>query len=374
MGSFVGDMLRMLAHTGMQTGGTLLANMISQPMVAERQAQVEKILPTLLNRMGSETDPEMSGEIASRIKDISGIDLRTKLPAINPAGNVEAGANPTDRGYQINSEAGRSLTAPRSMNLADLAPGETTVPGFIRPTPSLESMKTGALTGKSPQVVFDTIFPKDKSLEAAKFNLAATLEAKAREGEANRASREGIARDALGLKEEMAKDRTDAAKDRIANTQQWRTFLMGQMADKTDEMKRKGASAEEMRELTQFSTLQNQLGLATGEQKKTIQTQLNTMLDNTKNPMLQQFPKYTEDVVVPGTGVNLGPLGTWGANKTKVPVGGANKTAPSTSSTPSPIELQGYKTALTVNANNPDIINQIKAKALAKYPKYNWEQ
>ena len=120
------------------------------------------------------------------------------------------------------------------------------------------------------------------------------------------------------------------AADRQAQQENWRGFLMNHMTDKLDAMKEKGATAEQQRELTQFSTLQNQLSLSTGNQKQAIQTQLNKILEGTSNPILKAFPPYTEDVPVPGTGVNLGPLGNWGTTKTKVPVGMDSQQVPST--------------------------------------------
>lgn len=294
-----GNILEMMAAAGINTAAQTGAKVLAEPFAAKRQAS-QQVLEALLPAMGTETDPNKLSAIASKIKDISGVDLATG-PATNPAG------------YE-GSMGGSAVTIPKSTPLESIAPGLTTTPGFIRPVPKLENMRASLFSKLPPEEQKTAAFPKDATLQAARENLLANLAFRGQEGEANRASREEIAKGNQDT-------RTMIAGIAQQGAQQHRDFMHSYLIDKLEEAKRRGATMDETKELSQFTSIQNQIGLAQGEQKKALQVQLNKMIDMTKNPILQSFPKYTEDVPVEGSGYNLPLVGEVGRKTTKVPVG-----------------------------------------------------
>lgn len=137
---FWGDMLKMLAHTGLQTGGNVLTQTLLQPMIesartksAATDALIKAYTPGLST--GSEKDQEA---IATFMEEASGKRLpRASVPATNPAGT------------EIASPTGAELTAPAGMDLRELAPGynEVTKMQLVRPPISkLEELSTGLMT------------------------------------------------------------------------------------------------------------------------------------------------------------------------------------------------------------------------------------
>lgn len=133
---FWGDMLKILAHTGMQTGGSILSDVVGTPIkeaasnrLMANKALIEAYTPTLTTG----TVPEQEAA-ATFLEGISGSKL-PRAPRTNPAGT------------EITSSEGAKLTAPASMNLSDLAPGESTTMGLVRPpAQKLEGLSTGLLT------------------------------------------------------------------------------------------------------------------------------------------------------------------------------------------------------------------------------------
>jgi hypothetical protein len=137
---FYGDLLKILAHTGLQTGGNILSQSILQPMVESAKtrstatdALIKAYTPGLST--GSEKDQEA---IATFMEEASGRKLpRTSIPVTNTAGT------------EIISPTGAALTAPTTMNLKDLAPGynEVTKMGLVRPpVQKLEELSSGLMT------------------------------------------------------------------------------------------------------------------------------------------------------------------------------------------------------------------------------------
>lgn len=175
-----GNILETLAATGLNTAGKIGVEAFLGPMMAERAAKQE-VLKSLIPAMGSETDPTKSASIAQKIKELSGVDLATGMPETNAAG------------MEVRTPTGANLTAPRGTNLEELAPGITPVPGFVRPAPTLESMKVRELQRVDPMARFNAMFPKDMTIQAALVKAEADRLARAQEGEANRELRKGIA-------------------------------------------------------------------------------------------------------------------------------------------------------------------------------------
>jgi len=340
-------MLEMLAGAGLNFASRAGAEALTLPRkeaARERLAGKEARIRGYLPMVGPGAEGEAAGKL---MEDITGRSL-PKLAI----------------GTEVTAPTGAQLTAPPSMNIADLAkdyiPGKT-ISSFIKPTPTLEQLKTRTALDMTPEERKLGFYPKEQSLEAARMNLLANIASREGVSAENRASREAIAagnQDIRLILGQLAEE----------GRQQQRGFLQTYMTDKLNEMKRRGTTQEEQRELSQAIALQNQIGLATGDQKKTLQQQMNTIIDATKNPILQTFPKYMEDVAIPGTGY----FGTnIGATKRKVPVGTSITPEPTSGNPPSSY-LSDYKLALSTNASNPEAIKTIKARAKARYPDYNW--
>lgn len=347
-----GNILETLAGAGINTAAKIGANYLMLPMQAEKEAQ-QQVLRSLIPTMATESDPNKLSAIASRIKDISGVDL-----------NLGVGTNPA--GTEVTGPGGAKLTAPAGMDLSTLAPELKPTPSFIKPTPSLESMKVGLAQTLTPEEQKTAFFPKDATLQAAYLNAEANRQLRQSEGAANRASREQIAQGNQDTRAMIAQQAQQSRED-------WRNFLKVHMQDKLDQSIAKGEQSAQQRELSQFIGLQNQISLATGDQKKALQTQANKMIEATNNPILKSFPVYTEDVSVPGTGYNLPLVGEVGTKKQKVPVGTA-QTGATTQDIPSAADIASYKRAIQLNANNPEVLQRIQNKAKTKFPKYNWGQ
>ncbi len=314
---FYGDLIKILAHTGLQTGGNIIGQMVTGPMIAERQGQ-QKLLEAILPTMISPTATEEQRQAAA--KTIEGITKTAwpTAPMSNPSGT------------EITSPMGAQLTAPRSMALRDLAPGYSPTMGLIRPPGTLEQMKVAEAQGFTPSERKTALFPKDATLEAARMNLGANLAFKGQEGELNRASRESIAQQNLEMKALLAQQGQQ-------QTQQWRDFLKGHMQDKLQVMTDTKERALVETELAKYTALEKQLqDLPIGDQvkRKNIMQQLNAQIQGAKNPILKQYPLWTEEESIPGTGYFGTNIGT---KKKNVPVGTKSTGVPTASTTPSPL-------------------------------------
>lgn len=316
MGTFGGDLLRILAHGVMNTGTTALGQYLGNVF---EQGRAEKLLgaKTALDSATYEQDPIRQQEILGQLKD------RFNLPMVTNKGFVPVGETPS----LSNLGMKKGLTYPE----ATYQPAE--VKSIVAPVPSLDIMKSRVASSLPLNELKTALFPKDSTLQAARENLLANLAFKGQEGEANRASRESIAQQHNEL---MASN----AADRRSQQDTWRQFLMTHMQDKLDVMKEKGATAEEQRELSQAIALQNQISLATGDQKKMLQIQLNKMVEATKSPILKSFPLYTEDIDIPDSKAKVLGIPVPFTGKTqKVPVGSKMKEPAAVQKIPSQAEI-----------------------------------
>ena len=72
---FYGDLIKILAHTGLQTGGNILTQAIAGPMIADRAMQQEEF-KTMLQAAGTAPEEAMPA-ISNRIKELTGRGLPT---------------------------------------------------------------------------------------------------------------------------------------------------------------------------------------------------------------------------------------------------------------------------------------------------------
>lgn len=158
--TFWGNILETLAATGMNTAANIGMKAILSPM-AGRQEASQQVLKSLLPAMGSETDPGKLSAIASKIKDISGVDLATGTPETNPAG------------YE-GRMGGAELTVPKSTSLESLAPGVSITPGFIKPIPSLDMLKAGIIN-RLPIEKQQDLLTKDPERELKQLQVLSTI-------------------------------------------------------------------------------------------------------------------------------------------------------------------------------------------------------
>ena len=323
---FYGDLLKILAHTGLQTGGNIATQMIAGPMIAERQGQ-QKVLESLLPTMSSPTASEEERQAVA--KTVEGI-TKTAWPtavATNPAGT------------EIKSSGGAALTAPRGMDLSALAPGESVVNRLVRPPASLESMKTDALAGMTPADRTTALFPADERLGLAREKLEAYKDKWGAD---------------LGMKKYMADQTTETRRmgqELNASIRQMgqqnldlhRSQLLTNAQRNLDRLEAGDLRKGMERELSQFTALQNQYALATGKDKDKIAAQLNTLISGSQNPYLQTFPQYAKDEYEGG--INFPIIGNVGGTKTTKPIGVETTKETPMRLSPQEQELQrrGYK-------------------------------
>ena len=305
-----GDLIRMLAHGGISTlgnvGAQLLANYLKPGMEVRETAG-----KALLGALGTGTEEEANAA-AQTLKENYGVEWPTTMRT-NPAG------------VEISGPTGAKLTQPRA-TLNDLAPGYEVQRGLVRPAPALEALKSKILTSLTPEEQKTAAFPKERSLEAALINKQMEIEARGAEGALNRESREAIARDSMAARATQQQDSLALRQATLAQTQQWRDFLKTHMQDKILAMTDKQAAGQTNKELGLLISLEGRINSAKDKNEKAkFMEQANTLIQNSSDPILKTYPLWTEDAPVSGTGLDLGPLGVWGATKEKVPMGQKSK-------------------------------------------------
>ncbi len=176
MATIGGDLLRILAHTALQTGGNLGVNYLTKNWAEQAQ---ERLLGTkaAVEAAGVETDPVKQQQILSQLTG------RLGLPTVTEKGFVPTGETPTVG----NLGTRQNLTYPSDTYSPAL------VDKLVAPVPAMEALKVRTVQGMTPTARETALFPKEPTLEAARMNLLANLAFKSQEGELNRASREGIA-------------------------------------------------------------------------------------------------------------------------------------------------------------------------------------
>jgi predicted metal-dependent hydrolase len=197
--------------------------------------------------MGTETDPTKLGAIASRIKDVSGVDLSTG-PVSNPAGLEVAGQN---------------LTIPKSTPLSELASGTQPEQGFIKP-----------------------FVPKDASIQAALINKEATLAAHKEDTQAKLEQTKMLAGQSDETKRWIASQSDD--------TKRWIGGIMQQNHQDSIEQRRSDAAAR-LEETANRNTLVNKYltGKAESEQENKIHTILGKL-----NKEYEEIPIKNESAKV----------------------------------------------------------------------------
>jgi hypothetical protein len=289
------------------------------------------LLPTM------STGPEPEREAAAKsIESITG----TPWPRAVPTGPA---------GAEVQTAGGARLTSP---SLESLAPSITPVSQLVRPPAHVDYLKGQLLQKLPPQQQLETAFPAGPTREERAREFWLKYQQTTDEKEKDRLLKQYTT-------DQHNQVMVAIAQMHNAGLQQHRDFVQMMMQERLDEQKRRGASAEEMKETTQFLALQNQLSLAQGDQKKVIQTQLNAMIDNSKSPMIKMFPKYTEPEKIPGTGwfgTNIG------AKTKETPVGTKTteaETEPTGSLTPADaLKKKGYTQDASGNWVAPQVAPQ----------------
>lgn len=162
MATLGGDLLRLLARTGLGVVGDIGSELVKnwlRPGVEAKELAIKSMIPI----MGSGTSSEQEAA-AKTIEDYSGFKW--------PKAGVENLLNPQER--MVTSPEGTKLTAPKSTPLTELAPGYSQEMSFVRPNVKLEDMAAAevARSGSSP---LGTLY-KMKKLDQQKAPTIKTLQ------------------------------------------------------------------------------------------------------------------------------------------------------------------------------------------------------
>jgi len=166
---------------------------------------------------------------------------RLRLATVTDKGMVPIGENPTI----ANLGQRKNLTYPE----ATYTPGE--VQRIVAPVPSMEALKTKlAMDIPDAKTRLDTIYPKERTHEAALIKAQGDWKLRESEGEANRLSRESIA--------QMAADNRAAS---LAQTQAHQSTMVEMQRERLDQQRKMfGVVTKKMGDanLIKHSTLVNQ--------------------------------------------------------------------------------------------------------------------
>ena len=141
---FWGDMLKILAHGGVQTGASILGQTVTAPILAQKSMDQEEF-KTLLQAAGT-AKPEAMSAISERLKELSGRGLPTYTR------DVPTGALTTPEGETL-AKGTYSLVRPESAGILaqqgfkpEVAPKEE----FVRPKISVDQVLAGMLGNAAP--------------------------------------------------------------------------------------------------------------------------------------------------------------------------------------------------------------------------------
>jgi hypothetical protein len=361
MTTFGGDILRMLARGGIETGANVGLQFLGDYL---KNRSLESMLGTKTNLEAAsvESNPEVQQQILGQLKDKLG------LATVINKGMVPIGENPT----MANLGQKKNLTYPE----ATYTPGE--VQRIVAPVPTLSDLKSKLFTSLSTEEQKTAAFPKDASLQAALIKAQGDWKLRESEGEANRLSREGIA--------QMAADNRAAS---LAQTQAHQSTMVETQRERLDQQRKLfGVVTKKMGDtnLIKHSALVNQ---AWDDYEKAASSKVKdparvaAAVDKYNNligvaeqsvpELAGSFSKLTPEMVQtwgewynnqPGTkikGYTSAPKGTTPAAKQDAP-----------SNTPPTAYLINYKSALAANANNPEAVAEIQRRAKSRYPNHSW--
>jgi len=252
MATFWGDILRLLAHSGLQTGGNIATQLIGsyvKPGMEVRETAGKNLLDVLATQTGAPAEAA-----AETLKEKFGVEW-PRATGTGPGGSSE-----------VLGPGGVRLTAPGTTPIPELAPGYEAQKSLVRGVPSLDKLKAGLFQTLSPEEQKIAAFPKETAMDVAKTNLLATLAQRAQEGELNRASRESLARESQDLKRLMIEQQHERLLADVDYKKQ-NLGLRKQIAESIGGAKK---SAEEQRYATQLTKALDDFSLYQDDPRKAI--------------------------------------------------------------------------------------------------------
>lgn len=173
MATLWGDMLRLLAHTGLQTGANVGVDYLKSGWAEQAQ---EKLLgvKAALEATGALTNQEQQQEALRQLQTQS----RVKLPTITERGSVLTGETPTlsNLGQRTNVTYPSPMYTPAS------------VEKILPPIPAVETLKSRTGLQLSPEEAKTAFFPTEDKMGIELVKLAAQLGAKKEEKGLDRAA------------------------------------------------------------------------------------------------------------------------------------------------------------------------------------------
>ncbi len=152
MATIGGDLLRILAHTVLQTGGNIGTQFLSsylKPGMEIKEAAGKNLLD-VINAGGPGAE-----EAAKSLTQDYGVAPWPRAPVVNPSGT------------EVRSPEGAKLTAPTSTPLAELAPGYTPEMGLVKGILPLDKLKSHVIAGMPQAQKEIAVAPKDTQMLTA---------------------------------------------------------------------------------------------------------------------------------------------------------------------------------------------------------------
>lgn len=243
-----GDLIRLLAHTGLNTvggiGTALINNWLQPGMVAK-----ENYAKGLLDVLGNPQNIESAKAAQEQLRKF-GVDV-PDVTVTNPAGT------------EATSAAGARLTVPRSTPLGELASGISPTVGPLRLVPSLDKLKASIISGLPPGEQKTAVAPTDTTLQAKAMELAANRIFTEAEKEKDRAARKETSQDRLDTLKTIAEGNrgTKEAMLGIARINaQTRQDMMKAITGKFDNQAEKDAAALLEKSHEQYLNMTGPLG------------------------------------------------------------------------------------------------------------------
>lgn len=326
MPTFAGDLMRILAHGGMNMGTAALGQYLGNTLAGNRAEDLE-ILKEKFKTLAN-ASPDAAQAIAGSIEESKpgSMALMPKVQGYAPPGlEPSAGEpNPLDKllSIQTSPNVFQSL-----QGAVPITRGETTEPipstTFATAAPKLEQQVANEVAARSGSPLGTLSYLKRVEQPRGEFATLIELSKSPDPLVATAAQKKLNQPDAMmELRREIAAGTQANVQANAQATQQWRDFLKVHMTTQVNQIADDKERARQAAEIAKVTALEARInGTYDPKEKATFQAQANALIKGSTNPILKTYPLWTNDVTVPGTGYNIPVVGEIGGTKQKVPVG-----------------------------------------------------